>query len=177
MSCNCHSNGHVSVKQTTMPSQISVPQSNLALQGLTLQPCLFAALSLFVFDLSWLLPLWPFLLWLLGSLLLLLVFVALWPFGPQSFGPLAFWRFGLCPFGLWPFGPFCFGPFASLALFAPLAPFGPDPLALWPLPLQLFGLGPGVSGTVVFASLTSWSCPVCGSLALLTLFGPLLLGF
>ena len=49
MSCNCHSNDHVSVKQTTMPSQISVPQSNLALQVLTLQ-CLFAALSLFVLD-------------------------------------------------------------------------------------------------------------------------------
>ena len=94
----------------------------------------------------------PFLLfWLLGSLLLLLVFVTLWPFGPQSFGPLAFWLFGLCP--LWPLAlwSFClFGPFASLGLFAPLAPlwppFGPfGPLALAPSAVGLSCASLGLS--------------------------------
>ena len=120
MSCNCHSNGHVSVQQKRCHLKFRSPKSNLALQGLTLQPCLFAALSLFVLTCLSSCLLAPFALapWVPFAPV---VFVVLWPFGPQSFGP-------------WPFGDLACAPLASgpLVLFAlallPLWPF----LLLWP---------------------------------------------
>ena len=111
---------HVSVKQTTVPSQISVPQacnsvglsvfpplgplalSVLAFTPLALGPALGGSLALALSEAFLPLALWP-----CGP-------VALWPFGPLA---LAFGAFG--PFAPWPFGPFAlwsFWPFGPLAL-------------------------------------------------------------
>ena len=79
-------------RQTDNDAISNFGPSNLALQRLTLQPCLFAALSLFVFDLSWLFGPYCF-----GSLGPFCSFWSLWSCGPLALSPLALWLLACAP--------------------------------------------------------------------------------